>query len=1202
MELPTYPFQRRRYWLETTTEERADAAGLGLAGADHPLLGAAIGLATAHEQPDGDAFVLTGRLSLRTHPWLADHAVAGTVLLPGTAFVELAVRAGDQVGCDRVEELTLAAPLVLPPDGAVQLQVTIGTADAEGRRAVSIHSRPESAVDGSPDDGWTRNAGGLLAVGGTGAADALPDELLAWPPSGATALDVDGYYERAAASGYGYGPAFQGLRAAWTSGDDLYAEVALPEAQRQEAARFGLHPALLDAALHAVGLTVLTAEDNRPRLPFSWTGVSLHAAGATDLRVRLSLTGPDELSLTAVDASGQPVVSARSLVTRPVSARQLERARGEWADSLFRLDWAPAPTPAEAPTADPGGWVLLGDHGRLPAGIAAGGAYAHVAELRAGLDAGAAVPAVALLAVATDTAAPGDGDDARAVLGRVLRDIRAWLADDRLAGSRLVVVTWGAASGADPAVAAVCGLVRSAQSEQPDRLLLIDLDAGAGAGAGAYAALPEAVALGLAGDEPQLAVRGRGVLVPRLARADSDGLLTPPPGDVPWRLDSEAPGTLENLSLIPHPEVSGELAEGQVRVAVRAAGLNFRDVLLALGMYPDEARMGTEGAGTVVEVGPGVTGLAPGDRVMGLLNAGLAPLAVADHRLLARVPQTLSFERAASVPVVFLTAFYGLSDLGGLRAGDRVLVHAAAGGVGMAAVQLARHLGAEVFATAGEGKWDTLRSMGLDDDHIASSRTLDFEEAFLAASDGHGMDVVLNSLTEEFVDASLRLLRHGGRFVEMGKADLRDADRIAGDHPGVTYRAFDLMEAGPDRLRTVLGTIVDLLRAGTLTALPTTTWDVRRAADAFRFMSQARHVGKIVLTMPRVLDPEGTVLITGGTGTLGALVARHLVAEHGVRHLLLTSRSGPNAPGAAELRDELADAGAEVAVVACDAADRGALADVLTGIPAAHPLTAVVHTAGVLDDGLIDALTEEQLERVLRPKVDAAVNLHELTRGADLAAFVLFSSSSGVFGGPGQANYAAANAFLDALARHRRDQGLPAVSLAWGLWGEASGMTRHLSREDRARMARSGVVPFSNKQGLGMLDAALALDEPLVLPMQLDMAALRAQAGSGVLPAFMRRLVRAPARRAAAGGAEPGDSSLVRRLAGLPDNRREQALTDLVRGHVSVVLGHSGADAIEVGRGFKDLGIDSLIAVELRNRLNAATGLRLPATIVFDYP
>ncbi|WP_234365965.1 type I polyketide synthase [Streptomyces albireticuli] len=813
VDLPTYPFQHENFWLSSSGSVPGDvtAAGLGVTG--HPLLGAAVAL------PDSEGFLFTGRLSLRTHPWLADHVVAGSVLLPGTAFVELAIRAGDEVGCTVVDELTLEAPLVLAEHGGVQLRVSVGEPEGEGRRALAIHSRPED------DELWTRHASGFLSA----AAAAGGADLTEWPPAGAAPVDIEGFYAELADGGLQYGPAFRGVTGVWRKGDEVFAEVALPEGT--DAETFGVHPALLDAALHSIVLGGLVAGQDGPQLPFAWSDVTLHASGATALRVRMRGTAGGGVTLEMADDTGAAVASIGSLVVRAVGTDQLRAADRGMRDALFRVEWVPVQAQAtDVPVA-----VLGRDHEDLAA-------LGRSAE---------EVPALVA------AAAP----DVRGVLGLV----QGWLAEERFAGSRLVLVTRGAVvvagdSTVDPDQAAVWGLVRSAQSENPDRFVLLDADQELSADL-----------LALVGDEPQVAVRGGAVFAPRLARA-----------------------------------------------AVAAGG-------------------------------------------------------------------------------------------------------------------------------------------------------------------------------------------------------------------------------------------------------------------------------------PGVWAAEGTVLVTGGTGALGALVARHLVAEHGVRGLLLTSRRGLDAPGAVELRDELAALGAEVTVAACDVADREALADLL----AAHPVTAVVHTAGILDDGVIGSLSPERLDAVFAPKADAARYLHELTAGMDLTAFVLFSSVAGVFGNTGQGNYAAANAYLDALAQQRAMAGLPATSLAWGLWAEASGMGGVLDTTHTTRMTKDGVRALGAREGLALLDVTVASGEPALVPAPLDLAAMRSGASAADLPSMLRGLVRVPVRRTV--DARQADS-LRRRLLGLAADERPAALLNLVRDEVAEVLGHASGVAIEPERAFTELGFDSLTAVELRNRLNTATGLRLPATLVFDYP
>ncbi|WP_420836316.1 type I polyketide synthase [Amycolatopsis lexingtonensis] len=761
VELPTYPFQRTPFWLDAPAVT-GDVAGLGSAG--HPLLGAVVALA------DGDGYLFTGRLSVRSHPWLADHVVRGSVVLPGTALLELAARAAQETGTRVVEDLVMEAPLVLPEQGALEVQVSVGAPDGTGRRPVGVFSR-------AGDDGWARHASGVL-----GGPEPAGTDLLTWPPTGAEALDVDGLHDRFAAQGFAYGPAFRGLRAAWQLGEEIYAEVALPADLAPEAARFGLHPALLDSALQAAAL----GGGERALMPFAWSGAVLRSGGPATLRVRLRPAGDDAVALDIADGAGIAVATVSSLVLRPLAAQQLV------ADSLFRPEWTPVAVPSD---------------------VDADLTLVHV------------------------TGDPADvGGSVRRVLADALETIQANLDGD----GRLVFVTRGATTGEDPAAAAVWGLVRSVRAEHPDRFLLADTDTDD---------VSPLLAVLAAGEEPEAALRDGVVLVPRLVRAEQ----------------------------------------------------------------PD----------------------------------------------------------AEAVP------------------------------------------------------------------------------------------------------------------------------------------AFDV---------------------------------------------------------------SGTVLITGGTGALGSLLARHLVTAYGARHLLLTSRTGAVNP-------DLDDLDADVRIVQCDVADRAQLAAVL----ADEHVTAVVHAAGALADGVVESLTTADFEKVLRPKVDAALALDDLV---DAPAFVLFSSATGTLGSAGQAAYAAANAVLDALARRRPG----AQSLAWGLWARSGGMTGAMTDLDRRRMTRAGFPPLADEQGLALFDTARTLADAVLVPVKLNVAALRDQP----VPPVLHKLV--PARAAAV------DPGLRSRLAGLDDAGRERLLTEIVRTQVAVVLGHADVSTVDTSMAFRDLGFDSLTAVDLRNRLSAATGLRLPAALVFDHP
>ncbi|WBB60934.1 SDR family NAD(P)-dependent oxidoreductase [Streptomyces sp. WMMC500] len=1160
-ELPTYPFQRESYWLHGSAQ-LTSASDLGLGTTTHPLLHAAVPL--ADQTGSGGAMVFTGRVSLSSHPWLADHAVAGTVLLPGTALVDLALHTGDHTGATHLEELTLQTPLVLKETGARDLQVTAGPhPDADGWQ-VAIHSRPHADDEAEPEP-WTCHATGTLTAEPADAAQPLTQ----WPPAGAQALDVTEVYPRLAAGGYEYGLAFRGVTAAWAQPDGtLHAEIALPEDTDPDG--HTIHPALLDAALHPLAAQAGTqagahaTKEGQLRLPFAWTGVSVHATGATHLRATITPAGDEghDLSLRAWDPTGAPVATIGALNTRAVEASALTSSADTGAatrNSLFHLSWSPAPAEQDE-HAEPDRYDVY-------------------------------------------VAAPADEDTpaaAHATTEALLSHVQNWLADNDQTDRRLAVVTHRAiathpADVVHLAHAPLWGLLRSAQNENPDRIHVVDTDATGIDPHSGVAGIPH-LADALATAEPQTAVRGGQVLAARLVRATGaeSGVLDVPEGT--WKLASDGDGTLEALACRPAPEWDAPLAGGQVRVQLHAIGLNFRDTLIALGMYPGDAPLGSEGAGVVTEVADDVTSVAVGDRVMGLMPEGAGSRAITDHRLLTPVPAEWSATQAAGIPVAFLTAYYALKDLGRLQAGESLLLHAATGGVGSAALQLARHFGADVYATASPGKHHLLYAQGLDEHHIASSRDLDFEEHFRAHTPHQGVDVVLNALAHEYTDASLRLVRPGGRFIEMGKTDIRDADTVQAEHEA-HYRNFDLIEAGPDRIGEILTHLAELFASGHLTPLPTTSFDVRQARHALRYLSQARHTGKLILTLPRPVDPEGTVLITGGTGVLAGLTARHLITEHGVRHLLLASRSGPDHPDAGALRDELTALGAHITLTACDVTDADAVQALIDSVDAQHPLTAVIHTAGALNDTVLTQLTPEILHPVLDPKVDATYHLHRATQKLDLAHFVVYSSAAGTLGNPGQANYAAANTYLDALAHHRTRQGLPTTSLAWGYWKQATGLTAHLTADQQSRTG----TPLTTEHGLHLFDVALReRPESTLVCMPVEPAGLRR---ASKVPPLLRDLVSATARRATAAGASAvRRSGLTEELAGLGEAEQDRLMLDVIRSNVAAVLGHARPETIDPQRPFKELGFDSLTAVELRNRLTNATALQLPSTLVFDHP
>ncbi|MFC5744888.1 acyltransferase domain-containing protein [Actinomadura rugatobispora] len=1162
VDLPTYAFQRRRFWPKPYRGTAGTAAG-GQRASSHPMLGAEI------ELPDG-GLMLTGRLVLSQFPWLVDHTVHDAVLFPGLGMIELLTHAGDRVGCDTLENVSIHAFLTLPADQPVELQIAVSSADPQGSRDVVLRSRPHNAPPGQP---WTEHADAVLSDSATlAAAGAAVHPPVAeqqqgpWPPEGAEPIPLDGFYDHLLERGHGFGPTYQNLTAAWRRGDTLYGEVSLRASVDEQDASgidpegYIVHPTLLDSAMHPL-LSGLTHDGGMA--PRAIASVRMLASGATSMRTTLTPTGPNQVTAALHDTAGRPVAVVTDLRGMLVSHQEIRDAlRGP--DLGYRLDWKPVSLPETAPGGGEGDGL---------------GGHPTPAEARAAVAGGAAAPPVIVLdqrsEPSTDVAAEPVHRRTEHLLG-VLQD---FLADPALAESRLAVITRGAqVTGEDPTLdrvgdlpgAALWGLVRASQLEYPGRLQLIDLDGRSGA------APPATLPAALASTEPQLALREGRALVPRLVAAATSEILTLPDGLEPWRL--QATGGDDAVQLVPAPELRRPLDPGQVRVRVEAAGLG----------RPDGAggSLGFEVAGVVDEVAPDITDLIPGERVMvaqapgaGDEPDGLASLLSTERRLVLPVPPAWTPEQAAASPAAYLSAHDGLVRLAGVRAGSRVLVDVAAG-IGLATVQLARALGAQVYALAEPADLDPLIEAGVPAGHVITSRGPDLEDLARAAG-AIGLDAVLGRLTGEPFDAAQRLLAAGGRYVHLGTADGdgQDADAV---HPSGGFSGgFD--SAPPAELTA-------LLRHGEPVPPQVTALDVRYARHALRLAAREPG-GRVVLSLPRSLDPDGTVLITGGTGVLGTLLARHLVTAHGVRRLLLVSRRGPDAPGAADLAEELSGLGADVTIASCDSVDRVALAELLDGIPAEHPLTAVVHASGVLDDAALPNLTPRHLENVLRSKVDIAVNLHELTKDLPLAAFVLYSSLGGLIGNQGQANYNAANNYLDALAYHRRGEGLPAVSIPWGLWDQTSDMSATFSA---AKRIRTGLRPMSTADALAALDLVLRRGQPLVVVTGVGDPAQATEAPD-MLTGVLGRYARQQAHNA-------DDAETLRHLGTLPAPERVRELLLQIRANAAAVLGYPDHGTIPADRPLREAGLDSLSVTQLRTRLTKLTGLRLPATVLMDHP
>jgi len=1181
VDLPLYPFQRQRYWLQ----RRGSAPTSATTSAT--LLGPAV--ASSRLAPGESSFVRT--LAASDPPWLADHRVAGAVLLPAAAMLDLALAAERAAGRAlplRLHDVRFVRPCEL---GSEPLPVELlRTADGDGS-AIALRSR-------APDGNWRVHAE-ARAGGATTTAERLP--LAAIAARCARTFDTAALRARAQALGFDYGPAFHGLQRVQVGDGEALAEVRIATA----VAGSVLDPLLLDAAFQAVLATLPDAA--ALLLPIGVEAIEVHRAGATAARCHVRMRQPHGngtgaiADLVLADADGLPFASVSGLQLVPAAATPTATASN--ADDHLHHEFfepvppaAPGPLPTRVVVVDLGGSLAT-----LPAALAGSMPAGHVVlGSPAGLAAALAARCDHVVLVAGNADAGAEPGAAAIDLLRTALDAMRTVANG-MAAPRVSVVTHGAqaaspsAAGPLPLGALLLGVLRTFRLEHARRHAhAIDLDPLLPAGDAQHAIAVIAELRG-AGDEVEVALRSGRRLARRLGRGPGRSPLPLPPGA--FRIRAASHGGPEQL--VAAPLTRRTPGPGEVEVAMLAAGLIWKDVLYLRGLLAEYAAkhgvqhaadqpIGFEGAGVITTVGAGVADRSAGDRVLVFAADCLASHVCVRATATCPLPPGIDATATAGMPTAFATVFHALADVAGVAAGEIVLVHGASGGVGLAALQWLARQGARALATAGVGKHAFLRAHGVE--VVGDSRSAAFADAVLAATGGHGVDVVLNATTGERAAASLRVLRPGGRFVEIGKLGALTPAEVAAMRPDVRHAQFDLADAferDPALLPDLLARLHRGLADGSLRPLPATSFAATHVREAFAHLASGRHVGKVVVRMPaNDSTGPGVWLLTGGSGGIAPAIVNALVAA-GVRDLALLARSAIPAERLAALRER----GVRVLALAADVAESAAVATALARVRAElGPLRGVVHAAGALADGVLAAIDAETAATAQRAKVLGALWLDEGTAGDDLTHFVVVTSMAGTLGNPGQAAYAGANTFLDAFAAWRRARGRPGAAFAFGPWAGA-GMAARLDGRLQQRL---------HERGVGSLDPTSAARSLLAWP-EASLAVLPMRwpqwlrtFGDVVPPTF--RALRPSSPTPTSAPAEALD------LAALPVAERTNALRRRVRGVVAAAMGFRTPDELTPERTFRDHGLDSLLAIDAKDRLEALLGIALPATLLFDHP
>jgi acyl transferase domain-containing protein/acyl carrier protein len=1254
--LPAYPWQRSSFWLEAPGARKTQDGssetkrnGISAQPAAFALLGQRL------RSPLHDSLYETV-IDRSTFTFLGEHRVSGQIIFPAAVYLLMAlsaISAMDQQRSYALIDTLFVTPFLLTDAQPRVLQIVLSPQQVDAPATAGTWS-----ISGVPEQGsveeerpWRIYASGQwrqLAPAEQPLANGKEpayQEVLAHPTQ---EMSGDEYYQRMRACGFEYGPSFQGVQHLWLAQDAALGLIHLPASlSPQNLARYA-HPALLDACFQVFSAALFQQMEGRQGdyyLPARIERISIYRDFPEQIWSYAVLQRDDEAQqkvikgyISLFDQAGALLARIEAFQARQAKKSFLAGNASAWLEPMcYQLQWHPQAQPAHTDKPKQvrsGAWLifagqngpghdlaaLLRDQGVSCVIVRPDSTQTPEEQVRQVLDEVSSGPWSDLVYLWGLDLPFSEEMSAQELLNSQYRSCQGLLAvvQALLRGAkrplpRLRVVTRGAQYVDEndeelaPAQAPLWGFGRALLMECPElRSVFIDLDP----------VVSEAEAetlyteLNTNEGEEQVAYRNHRRYVARLEHYHPqpskirETLAASAEADQPFRLKVTTRGALNNLTLQPVQRRSPGV--GEVEIQIYATGVNFRDILNVLGAYPgDPGALGSECAGKIVAIGEGVTDLQVNDRVVAAFSsASFSGFLTLPAAHVVRIPGSMSFAEAAAFPIVFLTAYYGLHVLGKIKAGESVLIHSAAGGVGLAAVQLALRAGATIYATAGNArKRAYLRSLGLQ--HVMDSRTLDFARDIREHTHGQGVDLVLNALTGDALAHSLSLLAPGGRFIELGKTEIWDEKRLAEVNAQTTYLPLDMgqvFQENPVQVRSCLAQLLQKVEQGQLKTLPSRIFPLSKAEEAFRFMAQARHIGKIVIAQPvrtrntfEHLRADGWYLITGGLGGLGLVFARWM-AEHGARALALLGRSEPSI-AAREVLHELEERGTQIRVLQVDVSQMEEMREALAALQLElGPLHGIIHAAGSIRDGVLMQQTWQDLASVMAPKIAGAWNLHQLTRSLPLDFFVLCSSMASLLGSAGQSNYAAANAFLDTLALYRRNRNLPATSISWGPWSRVGLAARE---QINARMSAHGMQALSPEQGCAAVAYVLTQDIAHLGVSPIHWPALADLFTGGTAPGFLKALLGEDARRPPSSGQA---GSMRSHFAQAHPGQRLSLLTEHIRAQVNKVMGLPPTYRIDERQGFFEVGMDSLMAVELKNLLSNSLQATLPATVIFDYP